>query len=488
MTAISRRQWLRGAGGAMLAIPLLPSLLPKAARAATPPRRFVFVGSRWGRDINRGRFKVNGEARSPWYPHGDPAQIVDGVGVTPLSSISGPDGHISAVFSEAFDDIRDKFSILRGLDGMDIAGNGHGSSMAMTGGGSYPGRIGYGYSIDAVMSESRTFYPEVPFLKALRTSVGEEYPASFSFTSSSGTLARLPSLASPEEVYSSLFATSTMQAREAHSKSQTPVLDAVLGSYRNLIQSGRLSSEDHYKLESHMYTIREIEANLGVALPSCNAQEPGTFDTAEELHDITMDMEVAALACGLTNIVTHVVMQHNSEIVTNRPEAHSAAHGGISLQSQSNRTPVPQWEMNRWVMGQVAKFIKKLDAQPDVDGSLLDNTVLLYGNWEARGYHSFYDMPVVVAGSPDRLAMGQYLDFRPRPLYLYGPAQEIYAGRPYNHLLTTIFKAIGLEPEEYERFGEKGVGIYDGYDLALSDHYKPYLQDRNATLPQFFLG
>ena len=113
--------------------------------------------------------------------------------MTPLSSISGPDGHISAVFSEAFDDIRDKFSILRGLDGMDIAGNGHGSSMAMTGGGSYPGRIGYGYSIDAVMSESRTFYPEVPFLKALRTSVGEEYPASFSFTSSSGTLARLPS-------------------------------------------------------------------------------------------------------------------------------------------------------------------------------------------------------------------------------------------------------------------------------------------------------
>src|SRR5688500_4796197 len=37
----SRRDLIRGAGGITIALPFLPSLLPRQARAATPPKRFV---------------------------------------------------------------------------------------------------------------------------------------------------------------------------------------------------------------------------------------------------------------------------------------------------------------------------------------------------------------------------------------------------------------------------------------------------------------
>ena len=161
---LSRRQVLRGAGGAALAIPLLPSLLPRAIRAQSmSPRRFVFVGSGYGRDIDRGHILVDGTSRSPWYPHADATEIRDGVGITSLADINGFDGFVSPVFSEAWDDIRTKYTIVRGLDGMQISGNAHTSVLAMTGSGGLPGgAVGFGYSIDAVMEESSKVYPTPP--------------------------------------------------------------------------------------------------------------------------------------------------------------------------------------------------------------------------------------------------------------------------------------------------------------------------------------
>ncbi|MDD9967390.1 MAG: DUF1552 domain-containing protein [Myxococcales bacterium] len=486
---LTRRQWLRGAGSALVAIPLLPSLLPRSARAAIDaPRRFVFVGSRWGRDIDRGHIVVDGVRRSPWYPHGDPADVRDGVGVTRLADVAGFDGFVSPVFSEAWDGIRDKFTIVRGLDGMQLAGDGHGTAMAMTGSGTLPGgRVGFGYSIDAVMEESAKFYAEVPVVGAIRTSVGNKVPTTFSYSSKTGALQRLVSDRNPFDVYARVFHPETRAKRASYAQRHTPVLNGVMEEYRALLRPGRLSTGDRYKLEGHLSLISDIEKRLGVSVPDCGVEAPTEAANAQALHELTMDLEIAALSCGMTNIVSHVILHHNSEIDINRPEAHSAAHGGRSRPEDSGRAAVPQWHFDKWVMDRVATFIRKLDAMPDGDGSsLLDHTVLQYGNWEARGYHNFYDMPVVLAGSPDVLSMGYLYDYRPRPLYDF--SHDIWPGRPYNEILITLLHAVGLQPEDYERFGQKGFGHYDGYDPKLSDHYKPFLQVRNTPLPLLYKG
>lgn len=481
----TRRQWLMGVGGAALALPLMPSLLSREARAQLgSARRFVFVGSRWGRDIDRGQIVVDGTSRSPWYPHGDPAELKEGVGVTPLADIAGFDGFVSPVFSEAWDDIRDKYTIVRGLDGMQIAGDGHGTGMAMTGSGSLPGgRVGFGYSMDVVLQESNKIYPQTPYVPAIRTSVGATVSYSFSYTSRTGVPTLVPSDLSPFDVYNRLFHPDAVASRQSFATRHKPVLNDLAEEYRTLARPGLLSTDDRQKLESHLDMVTQIERSLGISLPGCSMGAPTDSSSAEALHEVTMDLEIAALACGATNIVSHMILHHNTEIDPNTPEAHSAAHGGVSRPEESGRTAVAQWKHDKWVMERVATFIKKLAATPDGEGTLFDSTVLLYGNWEARGYHSFYDMPVIVAGSPDVLSMGYYYDYRPRPLYLYSEAQSIYGGRPYNGLLVTLFQAMGLGPEDYERFGQKGFGIYDGYDINLTDHYKPFLNDRNATLP-----
>src|SRR5215475_11043846 len=47
---IERRQFLRGAGGAAMLLPFLPSLLPRNAwgQTMTPPKRFVYIGTEHG--------------------------------------------------------------------------------------------------------------------------------------------------------------------------------------------------------------------------------------------------------------------------------------------------------------------------------------------------------------------------------------------------------------------------------------------------------
>src|SRR5258708_6176580 len=57
---ISRRMFLQGAGSTMLAIPFLPSMLPRSAWGQTivPPKRFISVVSEY--DIGH---------NSNWYPN-----------------------------------------------------------------------------------------------------------------------------------------------------------------------------------------------------------------------------------------------------------------------------------------------------------------------------------------------------------------------------------------------------------------------------------
>ena len=62
-------------------------------------------------------------------------------------------------------------------------------------------------------------------------------------------------------------------------------------------------------------------------------------------------------------------------------------------------------------IGLFGEFLAKLDATPDGDGSLLDNTILLYGsNMSNSNAHDHYPLPnVVVGGGRGRVKGGQHI-------------------------------------------------------------------------------
>jgi hypothetical protein len=474
----TRRAFLQGLAGATLPLPFLSSFFSDKVLAATPVQaRFVFMGHYFGRDIDF------------WYPKQDPATTSpEGVYYSKLSDITG---EISYSFGSSFDSIRNKISIVRGLDGLQ-ADNGHQWSMPLTASGTLNGTPSFGYSIDAVLEESKRFNASLTRVGALRTTASDS-PADFSFSfSSKGAFGQaLQTEWSPQAVYDKYFNPAALQVAAVANARKLRVSSQVMDDFKKLYSSPSIAQSDKARLDNYMTLLTSVEARLGVDTPACARAKAitGKPADAESLQSAMIDLEVAALACGITNVVMHTVRQVNASIEVNNEAAHSAAHNNGAKLAEEDKSVSQHAYYTRWVMTRVAELMTKLDAIDDGAGkTLLDNSFVLYGNGESRGFHTFYDMPVVIGGGQGKLKTGYYIDYRPRPLNLVDKGQQLIAGRPYNNLLVTLFKAMGFPAAEYQKFGQPGFGSYGGYNPALASHYGPFIAKPDDALPFLYVG
>jgi hypothetical protein len=87
-------------------------------------------------------------------------------------------------------------------------------------------------------------------------------------------------------------------------------------------------------------------------------------------------------------------------------------------------------------MGLFAKFIAKLQATPDGDGTLLDHSMIVYGSGIADGNrHTHEDLPVLLVGN----AGGA---FHPGRHIVY-PKDT-----PMTNLYLTLLDRVGVQPEK----------------------------------------
>jgi hypothetical protein len=465
-----RRQFLRAVGGAMLGVPLLPSLMRQTARAeVAPPLRFVFMGGSFGRDLRK------------WYPADEPTERSPdgGVHFKRLRDIQGP---LSYILDGAFDPFRDKLNIVRGLDCMQ-RGNAHSPTLALTASGGLSNGPGFGCSFDSVLEESPLFYPELPQLAALRTCPNAgPFRLSFSYSAKVKPGQRQWCEKDPKVVYDRYFNPATVAQSNIDGAYKRGVVNEVMEDYRRVMGHQRISSSDRGKLDNYMTLLADAERKLGITRTTCSAASvPAAVTSAEQLHSAMMDLEVAALACGQTKIVCHTVLHWQTDPVYMDEPAHGDAHNHVGPSLRGELTD--HAKHNHFSMARVAEMLGKLDAVDEGNGTLLDNTLFLYGNTESRGFHTQLDMPVLIGGATRALQTGYYLDYRPRPALVLSPSMEVDAGRPYNHLLTSAFTALGIPPQQYQRFGKRGFGEYRGFDPKLEAHYAPFLSDLDAKLP-----
>ena len=82
---------------------------------------------------------------------------------------------------------------------------------------------------------------------------------------------------------------------------------------------------------------------------------------------------------------------------------------------------------------QFAYLISALEAVPEGDGTLLDNTIVVWMNELGKGNsHTRNDVPIVVAGGAGPFKMGRYIRF---------------GETPHNNFLLSLCHAMGLEQE-----------------------------------------
>jgi hypothetical protein len=435
--------------------------------------RFAMMLSQYGRDVLR------------WSPQLTDAQLTnhDGVYAAPLSVIHGP---ISYILGEAFDPVRNKLSVIQGLDELAPYGL-HNWSLPTTGSARDPRTAdGSTYSIDCVLEESSTFYPSQPAVGAIRTAPGDASTiwrdhSTYSWTSRTQRGQSIQSEWNPQTIYQHYFDPGFISQQAARAERVKGLTDRVFENYRATMTSRKIGAADRERLDHYMSLMRALDTSLAVLPQACGkagAPEAPTM-IMDAVHSAMIDLEVAALACGTTKIVMHSIVQGASN---QDEDLHGPAHAGPGPNAQLS-DPVSRAAIHkRWQMGRVAEFLTKLDAVKEADGStLLDNTLFIYGNEDGDGSHKHVDLPVVIAGGQGKIRTGYYIDYRPRPFYEGTWGRPL--GRPYNQLLVTAFHALGLAPAEYHRFGDRGFGPYDVAPDENAPHYAPFLTDPDAPLP-----
>ena len=428
--SLSRRAALGGLGS-LAALPLLDAMFPGRARAAggpapAYPRRFVVF------------FSSCGTIASSWAPTGGERDFQ-------LSPILAP-----------LEPFRDDIVVIQGVDQQGGgAGAGHQAGMGgvLTGNGLNPGPFGAGGGNTSGWASSLSVDQRIAnaigndtAFKSVELGVQVGPADNLGRMCYAGSNRPIPPQDNPYRAFDRVFADLTRDPAElarmrAHRLS---VLDRVAGRFNRL--SARLGAADRQKMEAHLGSIRDIEARLAVVpAPRAACQIPAldagldlaANDSFPRIGQLQMDLLVMALACDLTRVASLQWSRSASPVRFTWLHI-DELHHDLSHHGDNDTDAVDKLtRINRWYAEQFAYLIGRLKQIPEGEGTLLDNTVVLWCNELAKGnLHNLVDAPYVLAGrAGGALATGRSLR---------------YDGRvPHNNLLLSLIHAMGLDDSSF---------------------------------------
>ncbi|MEX0866799.1 MAG: DUF1552 domain-containing protein [Pirellulales bacterium] len=440
MSQLSRRSLLKGlslGAGGFLFGPMLARLEAEAAGISTRPCRFVFLvegNGLWShhvqpvgleritQTVNPGYRKVNGR---------DDLQDVK------LSDYALPES------LEPLAEFQDRLSIVQGLSGR-ICGGGHSNEYG--GLGCYPNKGGpRAETIDAALARNVPAIHRHVGLGISRDDGGDiVYDCS-----AAGPNQKVPIYINPALAYESLFGNILRGNPADEAKAQRYLLDYVVDDVKRLER--HLPSAERHKLNDYwqaLESIGERQARLGEIDPRLIGPQTELYRSSVETDrlDAHFDLTAMALITGMTNVVTLAsgVGQRNFEITFKGLGINANKHHIGHLQvdgAEEMAIKIRQYHMQL-----VARLARALDAVPEGDGTMLDNTLIVYLSENAEGHHSTcYEWPTVMLGDLDgRLRGGNRFLCYPR----YGVAGH----RTMANLFTTLLHVAG---DRRERFGMK---------------------------------
>lgn len=209
-----------------------------------------------------------------------------------------------------------------------------------------------------------------------------------------------------------------------------------------------LPASERARLEEHRDFIRDIENRLAArsaqecVAPETHPELTGDFD--EDFGDI-IHLVTAAFACDMTRVVTLNLSTLAAERVRDgfRGDVHfDFAHRVL----ESEDAEAAMIDYGRLHSGDFAALLAALDSVPEGDGTLLDNTTVVWAGELGNGIHEFQRWPVVIAGG--RGFNHGSLEYWPSTTpvahrWLGGMSEQM--GVPHQKLLVTLARSFGMD-------------------------------------------
>lgn len=227
----------------------------------------------------------------------------------------------------------------------------------------------------------------------------------------------MPMEINPRKVFERMFGQGgSVEDRLRRQREDRSILDALSTQAVSLKQE--LSRRDQGKIDLYLESVREIErrlqraeaqvgANPDLVLPEAPAGIPFVY---EEHVDLMYDLLALAWQADITRVFTFMMARE----ISNRtyPQV-GVSEGHHAVSHHANRPEKIEWNarIQGYHVSLFRRFLDKLDSIEDGDGSLLDNSLLLYGsNMSNSNAHDHYPLPnVVVGGARGRHAGGQHV-------------------------------------------------------------------------------
>lgn len=223
------------------------------------------------------------------------------------------------------------------------------------------------------------------------------------------------------------------------------VLDVLDGELSRL--SSKVGRADQQKIDAHLAAVREVELRLQGSSISCQGPVLGTEVDTNKASNTPVVMEAmislmaATLSCGLSNFASmqYRVGENDGGYLYDWLGISDLEHHLMTHEADTNLTAKAELtKIYTWYAEMFGKFLGKLEATPEGDGSMLDNSLVVWGSELGKGNsHSFEKMPFVVAGgAAGKLETGRFLQFN---------------GVEHNRLLVSLAQLMGVEA--MDKFG-----------------------------------
>ncbi|MFT3710358.1 MAG: DUF1552 domain-containing protein [Archangium sp.] len=386
---MNRRQLLKAAIGASLASPLFPLLDARAQVPSMPKRLLLF-------------FTPHGTIYDQWKPTGADTNFALSPILQPLAA------HKSKLVV---------------IDGLKINGDYHpncalaphpiGTSTLWTGcrvndietvvpGGNVPvGVWSTGPSIDQVIASrlSGTTFRSLEL--GVQTSISQ---AAFR-TIYAGARTAVEPQTDPRAVYASLFSginadAARLERIRFEKQSMIDVHKAELDSMMR-----RAGAHDRAKLDAHLTALRDLERQLAMnTAGACVAPgqpanvDSGAVENRPQVFDQQASLVAAAFACDLTRVASLQFSNGHDNVPYPWLGYQGAHHDNLTHDEASPGPRAIRVQICTWYAQKFAVLLDKLAAVREGSGTMLDNTMVVWGTEVATGAHNFDNVPFIVAG------------------------------------------------------------------------------------------
>lgn len=266
----------------------------------------------------------------------------------------------------------------------------------------------------------------------------------------------LPPILDPRMLFERLFGNGVAMSPEDRARQgrfRRSILDFVTADTKKL--QGELGPTDKRKLEEYLSSIREIERQLEKAEKDNAHINPGMekpygvpADFAEHFKLMT-DMITVAFQADMTRVLTFLVTREGTSRAYREigiPDGHHPLTHHRNEEAMMEKVA----QINTYHMQQFAAWVEKLKSIKEGDGTLLDNSMIVYGAGLSDGNrHTHEDLPTLIAGSGGG--------------YIKGGRRIVYRKEtPMSNLFLTMMDRMGAP---IEHFGDS-TGRVDGLDLS----------------------